>query len=78
VIALRLIGMTVGVAILTLYGVQRQDELRRAGASDPLASSDPASFLMNIAAQVIGETFVFGAGACALALLAAFWLRRNR
>jgi EmrB/QacA subfamily drug resistance transporter len=77
VIALRLVGMTVGVAVLTLYGVQRQDELRRAGASDPLASSDPANFLMNIAAQVIGETFLFGAGACAIALLAAFWLRRR-
>jgi EmrB/QacA subfamily drug resistance transporter len=78
VIALRLIGMTVGVAVLTLYGVQRQDGLRRAGASDPLATNDPARFLMNIAAQVIGETFLFGVAACAIALLAAIGLWRVR
>jgi EmrB/QacA subfamily drug resistance transporter len=78
VIALRLIGMTVGVAVLTLWGVQRQDGLRRAGVSDPLAASDPARFLMNVAAQVIGETFLFGAAACALALLAALLLHGRR
>lgn len=70
VIALRLVGMTVGVAVLTLWGVQRQDALRRAGAADPLAAADPAAFLMDIAARVIGETFLFGVGALALALLA--------
>ncbi|NJN16163.1 MAG: MFS transporter [Oscillochloris sp.] len=74
VIALRLIGMTVGVAVLTLWGVQRQDLLRRAGADDPLATSDPARFLMNVAAQVIGETFLFGAVACAIALAVALLL----
>jgi EmrB/QacA subfamily drug resistance transporter len=71
VIALRLVGMTVGVAMLTLWGVQRQDALRRAGAGDPLAAADPALFLMNIAAEVIGETFLFGAVALALGLLLA-------
>lgn len=75
VIALRLVGMTVGVAALTLWGVQRQDALRRAGASDPLATADPPAFLMQIAAQVIGETFLFGAVALAMALLLAFWMR---
>jgi MFS family permease len=77
VIALRLVGMTVGVAALTLYGVPRQDALRRAGAANPLAASDPARFLMGVAAQVIGETFLLGAAALALALLAAWWLRRR-
>jgi EmrB/QacA subfamily drug resistance transporter len=71
VIALRLIGMTVGVAVLTLWGVQRQDTLRRAGADDPLAASDPALFLMHVAAEVIGETFLFGAVAILLGLLLA-------
>ncbi|WP_255603111.1 MFS transporter [Oscillochloris sp. ZM17-4] len=75
VIALRLVGMTAGVAALTLYGVPRQDALRRAGASNPLASSDPARFLMDVASQVIGETFLLGAAALALALLAALWMR---
>ena len=78
VIALRLIGMTLGVAVLTLYGVQRQDGLRQAGTTDPLASSEPTRFLMNVAAQVISETFLFGAVACALGVVAALWLGRRR
>jgi EmrB/QacA subfamily drug resistance transporter len=77
VITLRLVGMTLGVSILTLWGVPRQDALRRAGATDPLASSDPQLFLVNVAAQVVDEMFLFGAIACALALLAAFLLRRR-
>jgi MFS family permease len=77
VIILRLVGMTVGWSVLTLWGVQRQDMLRRAGATDPLASSDPALFLMNVAAQVFSETFLLGAGACLLALLCAALLRKS-
>lgn len=75
VIALRLVGMTVGVAVLTLWGVQRQDTLRRAGADNPLATSDPTRFLVEIAATVIGETFLFGVAALLLALVIAFWMR---
>ncbi len=73
VIALRLVGMTAGVAALTLYGVPRQDALRRAGAANPLAASDPAGFLIGVAAQVIGETFLIGAAALTLALAAGVW-----
>ena len=76
VITLRLVGMTLGVAVLTLWGVQRQDALRR--VADPLASSDPARFLANVAAQVVDETFLFAAAACLLALLPALWLRSRR
>jgi EmrB/QacA subfamily drug resistance transporter len=78
VITLRLVGMTVGWSVLTLWGVQRQDMLRRAGADDPLATSDPARFLMQVAAQVIGETFLIAVGACLLALLVAWLVRRPR
>jgi hypothetical protein len=75
VITLRLVGMSIGVAILTIWGVQRQDALRQAGADDPLAISDPNLFLADIAAQVVGETFLFGAGACLLAALVALAMR---
>lgn len=75
VITLRLVGMTIGVAILTLWGVQRQDTLRQAGSDNPLAISDPNLFLADIAAQVVGETFLFGAGACLLAALIALLMR---
>jgi MFS family permease len=75
VITLRLVGMTLGVSALTLWGVQRQDALRRAGAADPLAASDPSLFLINVAAQVVDELFLFAAAACLLALLASLALR---
>ena len=78
VIALRLVGMTTGVATLTLYGVPRQDALRRAGAVNPLAASDPAHFLMDVAAQVIGETFLIGAAALGMALVAGVWMGRMK
>jgi EmrB/QacA subfamily drug resistance transporter len=76
VITLRLVGMTLGVSALTLWGVPRQDALRRAGVSDPLAASDPARFLVGVAAQVVDELFLFAAVACLLALLVALALRR--
>jgi EmrB/QacA subfamily drug resistance transporter len=75
VIILRLIGMTIGVSVLTLWGVQRQQALRLAGATDPLAASDPQQFLVNIAARVIDETFLFAVASCALGLLLALLLR---
>jgi EmrB/QacA subfamily drug resistance transporter len=75
VIILRLIGMTIGVSVLTLWGVQRQQALRQAGAAGQLAASDPQQFLVNVAARVIDETFLFAAAACALALLLALLLR---
>jgi hypothetical protein len=78
VIALRLVGMTVGVAALTLYGVPRQDALRRAGVADPLAASDPARFLLDVATQVIGETFLLGAVALVIALAAGWCLDHER
>lgn len=78
VIALRLVGMTIGVALLTMWGVQRQDALRRAGADDPLVWSDPTLFLMNIASAVISETFRFGASAILLGLVFAAALGGRR
>jgi EmrB/QacA subfamily drug resistance transporter len=74
VITLRLVGMTLGVSVLTLWGVRRQDALRQAGVADPLAASDPAQFLLNVAAQVVDEMFLFAAVACTLALLLALAL----
>jgi MFS family permease len=75
-IILRLVGMTVGIATLTLWGVQRQDVLRRLGAADPAAMADPAAFLLRVAAQVVGEGFLFAAGACLLGIAAAAALGR--
>jgi len=70
--------MTVGVSVLTLWGVQRQQALRQAGAADPLAASDPQQFLVRVAAQVIHETFLFAFAACVLGLLLGLMLAENR
>ena len=78
VIILRLIGMTVGVSVLTLWGVQRQQALRQAGAADTLAASDPQQFLVNVAAHVVDETFLFAFAACVLGLLLGLMLAENR
>jgi len=77
VIVLRLTGMTIGVSTLTLWGVQRQDALRRAAADDPAALSDPAGFLIGVAAQVVAETFLFAVGALAVALVVAALVGRG-
>ncbi|NWG21643.1 MAG: MFS transporter [Chloroflexi bacterium] len=75
VIVLRLIGMTVGVSTLTLWGVQRQDALRHAANPALLADFDQARmFLIDVAARVVGETFLFAAAACAIGLVVAWWL----
>jgi MFS family permease len=78
VIVLRLVGMTLGISALTAWGVQRQDVLRRLGASDPTAATDPARFLLRIATQVVGETFLFAAGACVLGVLVILLLGTHR
>jgi EmrB/QacA subfamily drug resistance transporter len=78
VIVLRLTGMTVGVSVLTLWGVQRQDTLRRAAAGDPAVLADPAGFLLDVAAQVVAETFLFAVVALLVALALAALLRSRR
>ncbi|MDZ4719341.1 MAG: MFS transporter [Roseiflexaceae bacterium] len=74
-IVLRLIGMTLGVSALTAWGVQRQDVLRRLGATNPQVATDPAGFLIAVAAQVVSEGFLFAVAACVLGMVVAWWVR---
>lgn len=78
VILLRLVGMTLGISLLTLWGMQRQDMLRRAAADDPLVLSDPTGFLMGITTQVVSETFLFAMGLCLLGVLVAAQMQDQR
>jgi EmrB/QacA subfamily drug resistance transporter len=78
VIVLRLVGMTIGVSVLTLWGVQRQDGLRRAADPSTLADFEQASrFLIEVAATVVAETFLFAVVALVLAALLAMLLPRK-
>jgi hypothetical protein len=67
--------MTLGVSAVTVWGVQRQDALRRLGAENPVAQSDPINFLIGVVAQVVTEGFLFAAASCLIATIAAWHLR---
>ena len=75
VIIFRLVGMTVGVSALATYGLQRAnflgEKLLQAGAD--LAATAQAG--MQIAAQVINETFLIAAFVCVLAIAPAIILK---
>lgn len=75
VIIFRLVGMTVGVSALATYGLQRAQHLGEAllGPGADLASAVQSG--MQIAAQVINETFLIAAIVCVLALLPAIYLK---
>ncbi len=74
VLILRLIGMTLGLAVLTTLGVTRFDELARVV---PL-SATTADVIARISAQVMDEIFALAAGLCLIALIPAIFLRRSR
>ncbi|GAB4153616.1 MAG: MFS transporter [Candidatus Promineifilaceae bacterium] len=79
VIVLRLLGMSVGLAALTSWGLHRFNVLRVEVALPPM--TDPsfgqalADGLTSVTVQVLAETFVVSAGIAGLALVVSFWLR---
>lgn len=81
VIVLRLLGMSVGLAALTSWGLHRFNILRVEVALPPM--TDPsfgqalAEGLTSVTVQVLAETFVVSAGIASLALFASLWLRRH-
>ncbi|HUF37541.1 MAG TPA: MFS transporter [Anaerolineales bacterium] len=81
VIIFRLIGMTIGVSSLTTYGVHRIGALSRSMVETGASLDEVVRIGMEIAAQVIGETFVIAALVCALAaapvLLLKSYNRKN-
>ena len=83
VIVLRLMGMSVGLSGLTGWGLYRFEILRKLIILPDLPLSDPtyqqalADGLTQVTVSVLTETFLISAGAALLALLFAFWLRRD-
>jgi MFS family permease len=78
VIIFRLIGMTIGVSSLTTYGVHRMKVLGAARLPDSADLVEIAQIGMQVAADVIGETFIAAALVSALAILPVLFLRRVR
>ena len=83
VIVLRLMGMSVGLSGLTAWGLYRFEILRKLIDLPDLPLSDPtyqqalADGLTNVTVSVLTETFLISAGIALLALLVAFWLKRD-
>jgi hypothetical protein len=83
VIVLRLMGMSVGLSGLTAWGLHRFEILRKLIDLPDLSLSDPtyqqalADGLTEVTVGVLTETFLISAGAALLALLVAFWLKRD-
>lgn len=83
VIVLRLMGMSVGLAGLTAWGLYRFQLLRRTIELPNLPLSDPVyqqaltDGLMRVTVAVLAETFLISAGVALVALVVAWWLRRD-
>ncbi len=83
VIVLRLMGMSVGLSGLTAWGLYRFEILRKLIDLPDLPLSDPtyqqalADGLTEVTVSVLTETFLISAGVALLALLFAFWLKKD-
>jgi MFS family permease len=74
VIIFRLVGMTIGVSGIAAYGVQRADQLSQALVDSSSSLSQVVQAGMQVAEQVISETFIIAAGFAALSILPIIWL----
>lgn len=76
VIILRLIGMTVAVAALTTYALNRINQLAGATLDSAQTTTDALQFISSyalVAVRVLAELGLMGAVICALALIPAWW-----
>ncbi len=76
VIIFRLVGMTVGVSSLTTYGVHRMNVLSAERLPSGADLVEIVQVGMQVAVDVVGETFLIAAVVCALALAPLLLLRR--
>ncbi len=70
IVILRLIGMSVGLSLLTAWGLKRFEQL-----SSAYTIAELGGVLLGLTAQVLDETFLAAGGVLLLAVLIAFGLR---
>lgn len=83
VIILRLVGMTIGVSAMTTFGLRRFQTIStrlmaESGAEGASALEQLASIGAQATAAIVSEAFLLGAAGCGLALLTAFWLKKQK
>jgi len=78
VIILRLCGMTIGLAAMTTYGLQRADALTHLLLPAQADLNQLALVGMEVANRVIAETFWIAALVCGAALIPALLLRADK
>ena len=77
VIIFRLVGMTIGVSGIASYGVQRAEHLSRALVDSSTTLVEIVQIGMQVAEQVISETFWIAAAFAALSLVPIAILKSN-
>jgi EmrB/QacA subfamily drug resistance transporter len=84
VIVLRLMGMSVGLAGLTAWGLHRFQLLRKLIELPDLPLTDPqyqlalTDGLMRVTVDVLAETFLISAAVAIVAVVVSWWLRGSR
>jgi MFS family permease len=73
VVILRLIGMSVGLSLLTAWGLRRFEDL-----SSAYTVSELGGVIMDLTAQVLDETFLIAGGILALAIPAVLAVRNKQ
>ncbi len=71
-VILRLIGMSVGLSLLTAWGLERFGRL-----SSQYTIAELGGVMQDLTAQVLDETFIAAGGILLATVLAAVWLRRT-
>jgi MFS family permease len=73
VVILRLIGMSVGLSLLTAWGLRRFERL-----SSGYSVGELATVILDLTAQVLDETFLAAGGILFATILIAVWLKRRK
>ncbi len=73
VVILRLIGMSVGLSLLTAWGLNRFERL-----SSRYAITELGAVILDLTAQVLDETFLAAGAILLVAIPVAIWLRRAK
>jgi MFS family permease len=73
VVILRLIGMSVGLSLLTAWGLNRFE-----GLSSQYAIAELGAVILDLTAQVLDETFLAAGGILLVTIPIALWLKRAK